>query len=357
MNRRAALTLAATTAAAVASVIAVGTGALAAFTDSETNPQTITAAAQFPGIGPDVKAQSLNSAPAATNEISLGLQVENTGDSALDLRKVTLRYWFTNDYGTTGVDSRCNFVPPPLNCGAVTRSTGLVEPARVGGDRYLELGFSTGSLAPGAKTGSMQIQIFRIGGGGPFNQADDYSHTTRTSLGDAPNVTVYVAGTLAWGTEPPSRAVAPGLRVRYTDLDGNPTNDRMAPGLILDNTGTGQVNLNQVMMRYWFTQNPKSASFQIFCDAAAVGCGTITRQVDKVTPKRPGADQVLEVGFTGQTLPAGSSTGEIRLRVNLSNFAALDESDDYSHGSTGPFVEWRKVTAYLDGQLLWGTEP
>ncbi len=345
-------------AVALGSLLAAGGTAFAAFTDTETNPQTISAATQFPGVGPDVTAQSSNDNPSDTNQISLRLQVTNTGDQKLELDRVTLRYWFTNDYATTGVDSRCNYAPPPLNCSKVIRSTGLVEPARVGADRYLQLAFSKAKLNPGEATGPIQVQVFRSSGGDPFDQSDDYSHTTRTSLGDAPNVTVYVDGELVWGDEPGSRPATPGLRVRYVDLDGNPTNAQMSPGLIVDNTGAVPVALGQVKLRYWFSQNPGGATFQTFCDSAVIGCANVTHRVVTAAPARPKADHYLEVGFSGanRTLEAGSSTGEIRLRANLSNFANLDERDDYSWGP-GPLRPWEKVTAYLDGTLLWGTPP
>ena len=151
----------------------------------------------------------MSPAPDEREQVTLGLQVENTGDAALDLTTVTLRYWFTNDYGSGGLDSRCNYVPAPLDCSKVRRAVGTVEPARVGGDRYLELAFTSGTLPAGGSTGGIQVQVFRSGGSGPFDQTDDFSHTTRSSLGDAPNVTLYVDGNLAWGTEP---AAAPGPR-------------------------------------------------------------------------------------------------------------------------------------------------
>lgn len=341
---------------AVLAVLMIGGGvAFAAFTDSETNPQNITAAATFPGTGGKVKAQSMNPAPNETNQITLGLQLENTDAEPLNLATVTMRYWFTNDYGSGNLDSRCNFVPPPLDCSKVNRSVGVVDPARVGGDRYLQLAFASGTLAGGGKTGAIQVQVFRSSGSGPFNQSDDYSHTTRGSLGDAPNVTVYVSGKLVWGTEPTQRPATSGFRVRYTDLDGNPTNNSMGPGLIVENTGSVPLQLDDVTMRYWFSSDNISGAFQTHCDYAALGCGNITHRVENVT--NPGADRAIVVGFTSGTLPPGSSTGEIRLRANSASFSNLDESNDYSHGSTGPFVEWPKVTGYVNGSLVWGTPP
>ena len=336
---------------------AVGGVGYAAFTDSETNPQQVTAAATFPGLEPRLKVQSQNFNPTDTNQITLGLQVENTGSAALDLTRVTLTYWFTNDYGTGGLDSRCNYVPAPLDCSKAIRGVDVVIPARTGGDRYLQMGFTEGTLAPGAKTGAIQVQVFRSNGGsGPFDQSDDYSHTTRTTLGDAPNVTGYLDGTLVWGSAPPERPKVPALRIRYTDLDGDPKNELMAPGLIVDNTGTTALELSDITLRYWFSNGKLTGEFQTACDYAALGCGVITHHTVAGVAKAS-ADQVLEVGFSAGTLQPGSSTGEIRLRANHVSFADLNEKNDYSHGSTGPFVEWPKVTGYAGDTLLWGNPP
>ena len=356
MNRRRSTRLYA--AVSLASLLAVGGTAFAAFTDTETNPQTISAANQFPGVGPDVTAQSSNDNPSDTNQISLRLQVTNTGDEKLELDQVTLRYWFTNDFGTTGVDSRCNYAPPPLSCSKVIRSTGLVEPARVGADRYLQLAFAKGKLKPGRQLARSRS---RCSGRAEATRSTSPTTTaTPRARAWATRRTSRCTSTASspWGDEPGSRPATPGLRVRYVDLDGNPTNAQMSPGLIVDNTGAVPVALGQVKLRYWFSQNPGGATFQTFCDSAVIGCASVTHRVVAAAPARPKADRYLEVGFTGanRTLDAGSSTGEIRLRANLSNFANLDERDDYSWGP-GPLRPWEKVTAYLGGTLLWGTPP
>jgi cellulose 1,4-beta-cellobiosidase len=76
-----------------------------------------------------------------------------------------------------------------------------VSPARSGADAYLEVGFSEGSLAAGAATGDIQLR-FAKSDWSPLDESDDYSHGPGGSYADAPRVTAYVDGRLAWGTEP-----------------------------------------------------------------------------------------------------------------------------------------------------------
>jgi hypothetical protein len=35
----------------------------------------------------------------------------------------------------------------------------------------------------------------------------------------------------------------------------------------------------------------------------------------------------------------------------------LDETNDYSWGSNGDYVDWTKVALYYSGTRVWGTEP
>jgi uncharacterized protein (TIGR03382 family) len=60
-----------------------------------------------------------------------------------------------------------------------------------------------GTLTPGQSTGEIQAR-FNKDDWSNFAEADDYSFDpTKTSFADWDRVTVYQAGALIWGTEPP----------------------------------------------------------------------------------------------------------------------------------------------------------
>ncbi|MEU3223001.1 glycoside hydrolase family 6 protein [Streptomyces sp. NPDC006976] len=139
-----------------------------------------------------------NDSSATDNQIRMGLQLVNTGSTAVELSTVKLRYWFTPESGSSTFGTACDYAV--LGCGNLTLDvkTGGSE---AGASHYLEVSFGSGSLAAGASTGEMQLRLNKSDWSN-FNEADDYSYSTSTSFADASKVGVYVAGALSWGTAP-----------------------------------------------------------------------------------------------------------------------------------------------------------
>ncbi len=135
---------------------------------------------------------------ATDNQIKPHLQVANTGTSALDLSKVTVRYYFTRDGGSSTVNVWCDWAA--MGCANVKWRVVPMATSRTGADTYVEVTF-VGSLAAGRSTGEIQLRMAK-GDWSAFNETNDYSRGTNTSYADATKVPGYVTGTLAWGAEP-----------------------------------------------------------------------------------------------------------------------------------------------------------
>ena len=133
------------------------------------------------------------------NQIKPGLQLVNTGATAVSLADVTVRYWFSSENGASAYSSWCDWTP--IGCSTVTHRVAAVSTAETGADHYLEVGFGSGSLAPGATTGEIQLRLNKTDWSN-FNESDDYSHGSGTSYADAPRIAVYAGGELVWGIEP-----------------------------------------------------------------------------------------------------------------------------------------------------------
>ncbi|MFE5138945.1 glycoside hydrolase family 6 protein [Streptomyces fagopyri] len=149
----------------------------------------------------------------------------------------------------------------------------------------------------------------------------------------------------------------PGLKAQYKNNDSSTGDNGIRPGLKLVNGGSSTVDLSKVTIRYWFTGESSSAGYQTFCDWAQLGCSMVKTSVSAASPSRTGADHYLEVGFTSGSLAAGADSGELQLRMAKSDWSNFDESDDYSRGANSSYADAAKVTVYVAGTLVWGTEP
>jgi hypothetical protein len=116
------------------------------------------------------------------------------------LRGVSVRYWFTRDGGAPAVNAWCDWAQ--VGCATVTRRVVPLPVARAGADAYLEVGFSSGTVAPNSSTGQLQLRMSKADWS-RFTEADDHSFRPNAP-GYATNarITVYVDGVKVAGTEP-----------------------------------------------------------------------------------------------------------------------------------------------------------
>lgn len=134
------------------------------------------------------------------NGIMPRFRITNTGSSAISLSSLKLRYYYTED-GTQAQNFWCDW--STAGSANVTGTFVKLSPAATGADTYLEVGFTSaaGSLAPGQ---DIEVQArFSKSDWSNYTQTGDYSFNASSSSYAVWNdVTAYLGGTLAWGTEP-----------------------------------------------------------------------------------------------------------------------------------------------------------
>lgn len=124
----------------------------------------------------------------------------------------------------------------------------------------------------------------------------------------------------------------------------------------LVNTGTTDLNLSDVKMRYYFTNDGTQAD-SFACDYSNAGNSNVTNVFTNIV--KTNADRYLEIGFSNSagTLAAGAST-EVRGRIWLSDWSNFTQTNDYSFNRTATdYTESTVVTGYVTGALKWGIEP
>jgi len=152
------------------------------------------------------------------------------------------------------------------------------------------------------------------------------------------------------------------IRLQYRCGDASkPSDPWIRPQINLFNDSAADVPLAELTVRYWYTIDAVAPQ-SFACDAASVGtagCANVTWALSTLSPSRPGADSVLQIGFlpAAGILVAGGQTQGIVMRVNKTDFSAYDESNDYSYTSSGAFADALRITVYQNGTLVWGTEP
>ena len=132
--------------------------------------------------------------PLAT-ELMPQIEVVNTSATPIDLAAVTARYWFTED-GNSSLKYTCTYAAS--GCGSITAT--FVKTGGHDADHYVQLQLS-GTLAPGASTGLIQVQINKANMS-TFDQTNDYSYGSNMATQQWTHITAYSGSQLIWGTEP-----------------------------------------------------------------------------------------------------------------------------------------------------------
>jgi len=185
----------------------------------------------------------------------------------------------------------------------------------------------------------------------------------RIAVGTGVLVALSVFGVVPAARSSVVAAAPTGVSLKVQDRshdNDNPDNQLYAHFQIF-NTGTTTVPLSSLTMRYWFTNEAPTDPLVFECDYALVTCGNITANFVSLPTPVTMANSYLQIGFTaaaGSVAP-GQSSGEIQIRIHHVNWSNFITTESYSFISDESFVykDTQTVTLYLNGALIWGTEP
>jgi len=130
----------------------------------------------------------------------------------------------------------------------------------------------------------------------------------------------------------------------------------LTPWLQVVNAGPSAVDLSQLTVKYWFTEEG-TEPMELHCDWANPSCSNFSGVIS-AWPTTAQADHVLTLSYVGAgSLPAGATLGPIQLRLNKTNWSNFDETNDHSWLGSSSYQPATKVALYLGGRLVWGIEP
>jgi len=139
----------------------------------------------------------------SSQEIRPHLDILNNGASPQDLASLTVRYWYTSD-GSASQAYACDYAALSGGCSALSAQFVAMPQAKTNADHYMEVSFSSGTIAPGGQTGDLQLRFHDTNYAVTFTQTNDWSFdASKTAYAAWTNVTLYRSGALVWGAEPP----------------------------------------------------------------------------------------------------------------------------------------------------------
>lgn len=135
------------------------------------------------------------------------------------------------------------------------------------------------------------------------------------------------------------------------------------PQLRVFNQGTAPLNLNSLTLRYWFNCdcNPATTTMNGVVDwAGMLPSGlpiTAQTQVSFERTSAGGQTHALVVRFTGSLQLQPGQFIEVHTRFNKPDWSSMPQGNDYSFAAFNTFTSWNRVTAHVNGTLVWGIQP
>lgn len=290
------------------------------------------------------------------NSIKPYLQLANESTSPIPYSEITVRYWLTvEDFAPL---TNLSVYWAQLGTDKVKLKYVALPSPQQGALGYIEYSFdaSAGNLAANSNSGPIQSGIGKQNWTA-LNESDDYSYGDHSSYTKTDRITLYRNGNLVWGVEPPSVIPVQRLKVYSQNLSSATTNS-ISTYIQVRNEGNTPTSYQKMTVRYWLTADGV-APLNFYLDYAVLGNANVKGKVVKPSPPLAGADSYLELSFDaglGMFYPL-SGTGNIQYRLAKSDWSNLNQADDFSYQAANTMQENSRMTVYLDGMLVYGSEP
>lgn len=150
----------------------------------------------------------------------------------------------------------------------------------------------------------------------------------------------------------------PEVELRAYNVDRKGETNTISPWFRIYNTGTSEINLSDMEIRYYFTREGEE-DYKFLCDWSNIGSSNISGTFIEMPAPMIGADCYLGIKFENgaESIKPGEYV-EIQSRFAKSDWSKNNQLNDYSFNKeSDSFIDWQKVTVYANGTLIWGVEP
>jgi hypothetical protein len=139
------------------------------------------------------------------------------------------------------------------------------------------------------------------------------------------------------------------LQYRCSETAEEANQIRMEINII--NNSTASVAMNRLTARYYFVREGAACGEEFNVDYTELDQENITATFIS------GACDIKFLAAAGSLAP-GSGTGAIPIRINKKDWTNFRQNNDYSFDpSVTSLSDYIKTTLFLDGEIIWGTEP
>ncbi len=143
--------------------------------------------------------------------------------------------------------------------------------------------------------------------------------------------------------------------VLQSRINGSGSNT-INPTINILNTGTQDVNLSDIRVRYYFTGGTGLSAKNVSLNNVPFNSRNVEAHIVNMQQPQSGADSYVELLFNAEAgvIPAGGESGNMTFTVQRTSGSV---SSDYSYGSDTAMADNAKIVVYYQGGPVWGNDP
>ncbi len=137
---------------------------------------------------------------------------------------------------------------------------------------------------------------------------------------------------------------------------GNSGSSTINPTINILNTGTADVNLSDIRVRYYFTGGTGLDARNVSLNTVPFNSRNVEAHIVNMQQPQAGADSYVELLFNAEAgvIPAGGESGNMTFTIQRTSGSV---SSDYSYSDSSTLADNGKIVVYYQGGPVWGNDP